>query len=68
MAIFPVGIPYSRQKPKNPYRWGFSLRVATLNLKRTFEDSLACYCYTIKNKVNSGTMRSPVSQPAFAGK
>ena len=26
----PVGIPYSLQKPKNPYRGDFSLRVATL--------------------------------------
>jgi len=23
MVIFPVGIPYSLQKPKNPYRWDF---------------------------------------------
>jgi len=30
MAIFPVGILYSLQKPKNPYRRDFSLRVATL--------------------------------------
>jgi len=30
MAIFPVGIPYSLQKPKNPYRRDFSLQVATL--------------------------------------
>jgi len=29
-AIIPVGIPYSLQKPKNPYRRDFSLRVATL--------------------------------------
>ena len=26
----PVGIPYSLQKPKNPYRGDFSLRVTTL--------------------------------------
>ena len=31
MAIFPVGIPYSLQKPKNPYRRDFSPRVATLH-------------------------------------
>ena len=30
IAIFPVGIPYSLQKPKNPYRRDFSPRVATL--------------------------------------
>jgi len=30
MAVFPVGIPYSLQKPKNPYRRDFSLRVAAL--------------------------------------
>jgi len=30
MAIFPVGIPCSLQKPKNPYRRDFSLRVGTL--------------------------------------
>jgi len=30
MAIFPAGIPYSLQKPKNPYCRDFSLRVATL--------------------------------------
>ena len=29
-AIFPVGIPYSLQNPKNPYRRYFSLRVATV--------------------------------------
>jgi len=36
------------------------------NLKWTFEDLLPCYCYAIK--INSRTMRSQVSQPAFAGK
>jgi len=30
IAIFLVGIPYSLQKPKNPYCRDFSLRVATL--------------------------------------
>jgi len=30
MAIFPVGILYSLQKSKNPYRRDFSLQVATL--------------------------------------
>jgi len=30
MAIFPVRIPYSLQKPKNTYPRDFSLRVATL--------------------------------------
>jgi len=30
IAIFPVGIPFSLQKPKNPYCRNFSLRVATL--------------------------------------
>jgi len=30
MAIFPVGIPYSLQKPKNSYCRDFSLRAATL--------------------------------------
>jgi len=34
MAIFPVGIPYSLQKPKNPYCRDFSLRVATLVRRR----------------------------------
>jgi len=37
IAIFPVGIPYTLQKPKNPYCRhpycrDFSLRVATLSL------------------------------------
>jgi len=31
IAIFPVKIPYSLQKSKNPYRVDFSLRVATLS-------------------------------------
>jgi len=33
MATFTVGIPYSPQKPKNPYCRDFSLRVATLVAK-----------------------------------
>jgi len=33
MAIFPVEIPYSLQKPKNPYRRNFSVQVAKLSLR-----------------------------------
>ena len=36
------------------------------NLKHTFEDMLPCYCDA--TKVNSGTIRSRVSQPAFVAK
>ena len=36
------------------------------NFKCTFEDSLPCYCYA--TKANDRTIRSPVSQPAPAGK
>jgi len=36
------------------------------NFKCIFEDLLPCYCYA--TKANSRTIRSPVSQPASAGK
>jgi len=34
MAIFPVGITYSLQKPKTPYCGNFSLQVAAINIRR----------------------------------
>jgi len=44
MAISPVGIPYSLQKPKNPYCRDVSLRVATLDrYKRAFPPYITLY-------------------------
>jgi len=39
-------------------------RIKYRNLKRTFEDSLPCYCYKTKN--NSRTMLLQISQPESA--
>jgi len=36
------------------------------NLKRTYEDSLPCFCYAVK--INSRTIPSQASQPSSAGK
>ena len=55
-AIFPVGIPYSLQKLKNPYRRDFSLRVATLALMQRLIAKFASgllYCWSLWRNNNT---------------